>query len=225
MIQSHIAGYSIGLPTHRHQFHLEHPEWHKAWLDSIRQTLKPDDVVVDVGAEQGDLSALVASWVPDGGVWLVEPVAKFWPTIRTIFEVNGLEPLGSFVGFASDEQTGVKARRGFPAEAHHRMVNEPGFQHLNERADLPAGRLEDLIPDEPSAVLIDVEGAELKVLHGTEMWLIMNRPHIWCAVHPESMRDRYGHDPNDLLAYMAGFGYRWDFLGFQGESHFHFYHP
>lgn len=95
---------------------------------------------------------------------------------------------------------------------------------MNERSDLPSVRLDDLIDSlvNPSALVIDVEGSELHVLHGAEQLLTESKPLVWCAIHPEIMFDRYGHDPNELLAYMYRLGYRWDFLGFQGELHFKF---
>ena len=223
MIPSHIAGYPIILPEHRHQFHLERPEWHKAWLDSIHESLKPDDVVIDVGAEQGDLSALVASWVPDGGVVLVEPQPLFWPTIRATFEANGLKPMHTFVGFADDASTGwmlAEPMSRWPKEADAFGAIDPGFYHINEH--VMAKIAIDDMPVVPSALIIDVEGAEFYVLRGAEELLTTLPPLVWCAIHPEIMRDRYGHDPNELMAYMYRLGYRWDFLGFQGELHFKF---
>lgn len=229
MIPSHIAGYPIILPEHRHAFHSERPDWHKAWLDSIHESLKPDDVVIDVGAEQGDLSALVASWVPDGGVVLVEPQPLFWPTIRETFEANGLRPIYSCVAYAGAETVHEPViRDGWPSEAYGTSADDPGFYHLNE-IDAPALALSD--PFEPGteegwpiaqAFIVDVEGAELHALHGAQAFLYWWRPLVWCAIHPEIMYDRYRHDPNELLAYMYRLGYRWDFLGFQGELHFKF---
>lgn len=229
MVPSSISGYPIILPEHRARFHGEHPDWHKAWLDSIHESLKPDDVVIDVGAEQGDLSALVASWVPDGGVWLVEPVAAFWPTIKVTFEANGLKPLGTCVAFGADETLpalGVSYVGGWPPESEHRITDDPGFQHLNERSDLASIRIDDLprayLDHRRKNLIIDVEGAELKVLHGAEGFLEAWHPLVWCAVHPEIMRDRYGHDPNELLAFMHRMGYRWELLAFAGELHVKF---
>ena len=133
-----IAGYPIALPAHRAQFHREHPNWHKAWLDSIRSTLKPDDVVIDVGAEQGDMSALIASWVPDGGIVLVEPQPLFWPTIRETFEANGLKPIGCHVAMVTNATSDTQrwsATGIWPPYAYDDVVTDPGFYHLNEHAE------------------------------------------------------------------------------------------
>lgn len=226
-----IAGYPIILPDFRAAFHRERPDWHKPWLDSIHESLKPDDVVIDVGAEQGDLSALVASWVPDGGIVLVEPQPLFWPTIRATFEANGLKPLATIEGYLSELSNGLVTiyADGWPSSSQANPMSDPGFYHLNE-IPAPTLALDHAVHDwdnparlpAPTALIIDVEGAELHTLHGCEMYLSESQPLVWCAIHPEIMRDRYGHDPNELLAYMYRLGYRWDLLAFQGEIHVKF---
>lgn len=224
-----IAGYPIVLPDHRAAFHRERPDWHKSWLDSIHRHLKPDDVVIDVGAEQGDLSALIASWVPDGGIVLVEPQPLFWPTIRETFEANGLKPKQTMVGYLSVKSNGLAHMRGYwPPEAEFESLPDPGFFHLNEIAG-PSLRFDaatvDGIPGfvNPTVFLIDAEGSELYVLMGAGNYLRTHRPQVWCAIHPEIMRDRYGHDPNDLMRFMRELGYEAELLGFQGEVHVRFY--
>lgn len=115
------------LPEHR----ASRPEWTTGWeverLASMHANLRPGDVVVDVGTEEGDISALVASWVrgttgdlvlrdglgrehdripgeTTGGVFLVEPNPRVWPNVKAIWEANDLpSPLGTFVGFCADE--------------------------------------------------------------------------------------------------------------------------
>ena len=218
-----IAGYPIVLPAHRAAFHREHPDWHKAWLDSIHRSLKPDDVVIDVGAEQGDLSALIASWLPDGGIVLVEPQPLFWPTIRETFEANGLKPFMAVEGYADEVSSGYVQYGDsvWPASADGINPTDPGFYHLNEHPATKAAV--DDFPVVVSALTIDVEGSELYVLRGAELTLKEQRPQVWCAIHPEIMRDRYGHDPNDLMRFMRDLGYEAELLGFQGEVHARFY--
>jgi FkbM family methyltransferase len=230
MIPSAISGYPIILPEHRHVFHTEHPNWHKAWLDSIHESLKPDDVVIDVGAEQGDLSALVASWVPQGGIVLVEPQPLFWPTIRETFEANGLKPLETWRAFVTDQAVEYFHMRMdgdlWPPQSSNTTGDlDPGFFHLNEHYKIASKVSLDIIANEdrrPTAVVIDVEGSELNTLRSGEELLTQDRPQVWCAIHPEIMRDRYGHDPNELLAFMYRMGYRWDLLAFAGEIHVKF---
>jgi FkbM family methyltransferase len=114
------------LPEHR----AARPEWSTGWeverLASMHANLRPGMTVVDVGTEEGDISALIASWVsaieigimrdvvleptatgfgePLGGVILVEPNPRVWPNVKAIWEANDLPaPLEAFVGFCGDE--------------------------------------------------------------------------------------------------------------------------
>lgn len=102
--------------------------WEPERLASMAANIRPGMVVYDVGAEEGDLSALCATWVrerrvegrrivragvetiePDvvtiddsGGVVLVEAAPNYWPNIRATFAANDLPaPLATWHGFAT----------------------------------------------------------------------------------------------------------------------------
>lgn len=55
--------WEMWLPDHRAAFHESHPGWEHARLDSMSKNIQPGMVVYDVGAEEGDFSALIANWV------------------------------------------------------------------------------------------------------------------------------------------------------------------
>src|SRR5882724_6033705 len=77
------------LPKHR----ADRPEWKTGWeverLDALRASIEPGKLVFDVGAEEGDMSALYALW--GAQVVLFEPNERVWPNIRAIWEANRLE--------------------------------------------------------------------------------------------------------------------------------------
>ena len=71
--------WDLTLPDHRP------PQWVDGWeverLDAMHAVIRPGDTVIDVGTEEGDMSALCAQWAgPDGNMILVEPNPKVWPT-------------------------------------------------------------------------------------------------------------------------------------------------
>lgn len=130
------------LPEYRAARHRDHPFWEKPRLDSMRANLGAGDVLHDVGTEDGDLSALFATWVDGysawdetsvkdgagrlvtesrtpigqrGGMVLIEPNSRVWPSIYSTWAANHLpEPLFTFHGFLSDRSAGPYAVASSP---------------------------------------------------------------------------------------------------------------
>lgn len=240
--------WTLLLPEHR----AARPEWATGWevarINSMHANLRAGDVVIDVGAEEGDLSALWASW--GCGVVLVEPNPRVWPNIRAVFDANRLSHrvAGCFAGFASDRTVldppnldiPEGERGGWPECAYGPVIGDHGFRHLAQEADAtPQITLDDLCvrhlgPGErgpggtlralavPSALTIDVEGAELVVLRGAARLLAEGGPLVWVSVHHEFMGDMYGHSFADIAELMGGYGYTGRLLGEDHEEHWLF---
>lgn len=223
------------LPEHR-AVRPEWPHWERERLASMHANLKPGMVVYDIGAEEGDLPGLWASW--GCAVVLFEPNPLVWPNARAVFEANGLAPAGCWPGFAADvtadapeaDRELLAIRDGWPVSAYGDVIGDHGFRQLNERPhDTPRVRIDDVpavldVPA-PTAITIDVEGSELSVLHGAERTMRDVRPLVWVSVHPTFMREQYGVDAEDLFAFMAGLGYRRTHLASDHEEHEFFHHP
>jgi FkbM family methyltransferase len=212
------------LPKHR----AERPEWTTGWererLDSMKRHLAEGDVIYDIGAEEGDMSALYASWGCQ--VVLVEPNPAVWPCTRTSFEMNDLKPRAWYVGMVSDfDSGGADADYGtesWPPCAFDRMIPDHG-QHQIGQNDDPTTTLDalvDRIGAPPDALTIDVEGGELHVLRGADQTLRYARPKVWCSVHFEMLADIHGKPVGEeLFALMVSYGYRYELLAFDHELH------
>jgi FkbM family methyltransferase len=227
------------LPPHR----AARPQWLTGWererLDAMRACIRPGDVVYDIGAEEGDLSALYAMWTgPEGGIVLIEPNPRVWSNIAWIWEHNRLpDPLACFVGFAGpaddldrpgwEHPSGV---HGWPLCARGEVISDHGFLNLCERPDVPVLTLDTLSEcwgdvGSPDVVSIDVEGAELQVLQGTTGLLEHHRPLIFVSIHPAFMRELYGQGPADLHGFVSSFGYVSTPLAVDHEEHWMLWHP
>lgn len=189
--------------------------------------------VFDIGTEEGDFPALWASWHND--VVLFEPNARVWPNVKAIFDANGLAPLATFAGFASetDGDRDVEFLGGigtsapvWPSSAGGPVIGDHGFCNLAERDDIPRLTIDTVakLTVNPTAITIDVEGAELRVLRGAERTLREARPLVWVSVHPEFMRDMYGDTVGELWLFMNDLGYERTFLTQDHEVH-DFYWP
>lgn len=237
MIPTLINGrWTILLPEHR----AHRAEWVTGWererLDSMRSVLEPGMTVVDVGAEEGDLPGLWASW--GCRVALIEPQPATWPNMRAVWEANDLpDPAGMFVGFASDvteldvKVTGYGAvgyppPGRWPACAFGEVIGDHGWAHLAQQADsIPQTTLDDFAVHEGievDAITIDVEGAEYRVLRGAEGILRERRPVVWCSIHSDRawVEDLYeAADLDVIVGWMDEVGYDYTYLAEDHELH------
>lgn len=252
MIPTEINGrWTLLLPSYR----AERAEWFTGWekerlasmhehimqlrADAIglygQENVRP--VIIDVGAEEGDFPALWSQWGCD--VILVEPNPKVWPNIKAIWQANELRaPLKWWVGFASDHNDfdpinnnvgskGFADESGWPWCASGRVIGDHGFRHLGQQADsTPCIQLDELCRGvKVDAITIDVEGSELRVLHGSHRILREDRPLVWVSCHTDyEWNDQVygGVRAEDVIAFMAGMGYRAEHLVTDHEAHYLF---
>lgn len=231
MVKTKINGkWDLLLPEHR----AKRPEWHteKGWererLDSMYETTKGKEfyVVYYVGAEEGEMPALLSEWGAD--LVLMEPNPLVWPNVKAIWEGNNLKfPLAFFPGFASGETDlgGLHAQDmgNFPVSAEGPVISDHGFKNLCEAdGTIPQVRIDDLVESLtliPSMISIDVEGSEWEVLRGAEQTLRNYHPRIYLSLHPEFLFQIYGEYSLDLRVWIRNLGYKETLLAYEHEVH------
>ncbi len=265
MIDTRINGqWNLYLPDHR----AARPEWETGWererLDSMHEHLSrlgytrardrlPRPVIIDVGVEEGDLTALYSQWGCD--VVMVEPNPRVWPNVRAIWHANWLRmPVSGWVGFAGDrdddmgapyvdawlrEHVRVTAPEagddGWPLCAHGEVIGDHAFLHLAQHPHVPTVTLDTLVRDgnwdgrplRADAITMDVEGSELTVLRGCERILREDRPLVWVSVHTDHqwVAENYPQQTEvEIDAFMGSHRYRKQFLAEDHERHV-FYYP
>lgn len=225
------GNWDILLPEHR----ADRPDWYteKGWererMDSMYRHLvmgndPKKEVMFYVGAEEGDMAGVIASWGVTLG--LFEPNDKVWPNIKAIWEANNLpDPTFTFSGFAANKSTHyISAFKGnglpiWPESANGPLIGDHGFRELWQPGDIPQIRIDD-IPITPTALSIDVEGSEWEVLRGTEKTIIEHHPKIWLSGHPEFMFKMFGEYMGDLRNWLKDRGYSEQLLAYDHELHF-----
>lgn len=223
--------YKLIIPKHR----ADRPDWYtedgweRARLNSLHHNLKKGDVLYYVGAEEGEMPALCQNWGAE--VFLFEPNPKVWPNIKAIWEANSLADPITFAGFASHttERKGEPLQKGFPACADDEIIGNHGFKELYlEAENYPQIKLDDVwgagIYKPPTAITLDVEGSEWRVLEGATETLRTHKPKIWLSGHPEFMFHQWGEYLSDLRNWIKAFGYKETLLDYQHEVHL-FYEP
>lgn len=230
--------WNLVLPSHRETMDWEN--WESERLDSMHAHLDEGDVIFDVGAEEGDLPALWASWGCE--VVCFEPGVKYWPNIKSIWESNHLPPMkGYFVGFASDKtdlnpknrdltEVGTTPDGRWPSVADGRLWSESDFRHLAQQAtESPQTTIDDYVKATgivPQALTIDVEGSEFRVLKGARNTLKNNDVKVWVSIHIDRpwVDEFYGGFTSaDVVAYMKGLGYQAEHLITDHEEHWRFW--
>ncbi len=231
MVETTISKrWKLMLPEHRAARGEVWDTWEAERMASMHEHLTTGDVVYDIGAEEGDMPALWASWGCQ--VALFEPNPRVWPNMRVIWEANGIpEPLAFYVGFAgaTDTAAAYQALAGtgwfdeWPPCSYGKVIGDHGFLNLSERPDVPVVTLNtaatQTVP--PTALTIDVEGAELEVLKGAAALVLAKyKPKVWVSIHPEFMERMYGSKPSQIHHLMERHGYIGTMLADDHEQHY-----
>lgn len=240
--------YEVELLPHRVEFHDARPRWEFERLESMSELVQPGWTIYDVGAEEGDFTALYRQWVGDTGqVVAVEPSPGYWPAIRATWEGNGFGPPPVPVcAFASDltampvpgphwDHRAAEAievvEDGWPRCSVGVIVPDFGFRHLAQQtADTPQWRMDDLADSlglAPDAIVFDIEGAEWHALVGCDRLLTQGakRPLVWVSVHEPTMLEWYDRRLGDIVRLMDAHDYRGEYLGTSGGEDYWLFAP
>ena len=149
----------------------------------FQQHVRPGDVVYDIGAHFGYYTLLASRQVGSrGSVICFEPSPSNLHKLRRHIEANTLTNV-RIVELAVSDREGT---------AHFETRTGSGVGHLSETGPLEVRttRLDSLAAElpAPNVMKIDVEGAEVAVLHGAADTLRRSRPKLFLSVHSEELK-------------------------------------
>ena len=157
--------------------------------------LRPGDVFLDVGANEGWFSVLAARAVGKSGrVLAVEPQERLWPVLIRNFILNDLANV-ELIPYGMAARRGVASLALYPSinTGATSIVDEPRRGLFTVRA-IPTKSLDELADDHraPSIRLakIDVEGYELEVLRGAPKLLARGIDYLLVELHPARLHRR-----------------------------------
>lgn len=199
--------------------------WERPRIESMRDHLKRDDILYDVGAEHGWMSVVFAQMAR---VFLIEPTPEFWPNIYNTWYKNiSYDPAGCFCGLISDE-TNFDEKidyKVWPDVTVGPMIDKNKYLYIDSHEkNTRIITLDELAMRShiyPTALTIDIEGAELQALYGARELLKTKKPLIWVSIHPDLM-EKYDATPLKLIEWMEIEGYKYEFLGADHERHYFF---
>lgn len=204
--------------------------WEFARFESLEQNLCYGDVLFEIGAEHGWMSALIGrEMCGTENMVLFEPSPEFWINIRKIWDYNGLNaPKACYQGFVAETTTGGYVD-GWPECAIPDHAEIPSMAYRQYGLDfgytIPSTTIDDFIVHTgiaPDAINMDVEGSEIFIVRGAMGTLLQRRPLVWISIHPELLVRDHGSSKQEVLDVMEQANYEGHFLGEDHEEHWFF---
>ena len=131
------------------------------------QLIKPNDVVVDVGANVGNYTYFFATMLQNTGkIYSFELHPHTYIDLKERFKkCPNIEIINKAI---SDRQDLISYYKGNASETHNILGHDMQFNPNEELGKIQADTLDNLLQDEESIAMIkiDVEGAEPQVLNG-----------------------------------------------------------
>ncbi len=181
----------------------------------VKDSLEPDRDAIDVGANVGFFSVLIAKHLHRGKRTLaIEPTPLALEKLRANVALNAVDNILIFEGVASDRcgQQTLKMIDGLEeysslGEMLHPSIRGRTFKEIEVRAET-IDSLVDRFAIAPGLMKIDVEGAEASVLRGCKRTLNKYGPTIICEVWGEDIDPDFQRRRKEVLEILQGSGYR-----------------
>jgi FkbM family methyltransferase len=182
-------------------------EYEPVVTSAVRRLLRPGDVAVDVGANHGWYSLVMAQATgPRGRVHAIEPTPPLIAALRRNLALNPQLPVHVHPVAVGDRE-GTIALHVFEDLPHgHTSAATLGRERYDTH-EVPSARLDELIEDEPALVKVDVEGLEADVVAGATGLLAGRRKPMWVIEVNRETAAAFGRQPDAALAPLLGEGY------------------
>lgn len=174
----------------------------------LQAVIQPGWTILDVGANFGWYTAHFSKWVgPKGVVHAFEPHPSMMATRQRNLTLNNLNSNITLNQSALSSSHGTATlsvpRKGGPAFA--RLSSSESAIRVDVTTVDDYARRSGL--SRVDLIKVDVEGAELGVLHGARETLERHKPHLMLEVQVERLGE-FGNTPDQLLAFLESIGYR-----------------
>jgi FkbM family methyltransferase len=195
-------------------------DFEPALFHFLRRTVRQGDTVLEVGANVGVFTTLLARWVgPTGRVYAFEPSPIARAALEDHLALNGVADRVTVVPRAVSDVPGrsVFYEHGASGEntlskTHSRIPNANALE-------VDVTTLDTFCKDRgilPTLIKIDIEGFELHALKGARLILRDCGPTVVMEMHPMNWSE-VGISSGDMGAFLAEAGYRLRALGSQTE--------
>jgi FkbM family methyltransferase len=187
--------------------------WNPVEVDAFRAALKPGDHAVDVGANVGCYTLLFARWVGAGGrVLALEPAPDAFDGLARHVALNGVGGIVRALDVAASDRSGSGRMAADGFHGTNRLLDAEDAASAGPMLQVRTTTLDELCEREglsPALVKVDVEGAELAVLHGAAETIrrMGARLSLFVEMHPAEWRAA-GVSAADVRGELAAMGLR-----------------
>jgi len=167
--------------------------------------IRPDGIVVDVGANIGVHTVHFASFARLGRVICFEPArSTFMYLLRNVEHLANVIPLN----FALSDTTGVQTFF-VAADNAYSGLKDTGREPILRQESVACFRGDEILlsliqNQRVDLVKIDVEGLEMQVLNGMKEFIVRHRPVIFCEIFGGQQSNA---DPQSTVQFCISLGY------------------
>lgn len=206
-------------------------------ISTVLKLLPKNPVVIDIGANFGIYSVVIASTFRNSEIHSFEPVPHTSTLLRSNVKRNCVDAQITINNAAVGSESGHLMITTDRYAGNYLLT---GNCYDGTSQDVPVIRLDDYVAEKGLSrvdfIKCDVEGAELLVMKGARKTLELMHPIIMLEIAEEWTR-RFGYTPDELIDFMSGYGYKCrhasevvkqltlDKLGSAMQTHNYFFFP
>jgi len=196
------------------------------FIQQVLDSLQQDDIFYDVGANIGVFSLLVAKHGLQRGVRVhaFEPEPRNHGQLLKNIEINDLSGSIQTHQIALGEETStlcLYVQEGTGAGQHSLIERQEDSEKITVEVET-ADAMSDRLAAKPTIMKIDIEGAEMMALKGMKQMLTAGSLRdLFMELHPSQL-EQQGITIDDILEYLASFGYKPKGLS-RREEHYHYH--
>lgn len=169
------------------------PDREPAFMKILRQEVKEGMTVIDIGANIGYVTLIMAELVrPSGRIYAFEPEPRNFKILDQNIEING------YSDFCTPYQIGISNRNGvakFYVSDMSNLSSMVSGKHVRRSIEVEVRTLDDFMKDKdsPNFIKMDIEGHEVEALEGMYQTLRNAEPpvKILMEVHPGSYSENH----------------------------------
>lgn len=171
----------------------------------IKKAVKPNSNCIDIGCHKGEILDVFLKYAPSGTHYAFEPIPVFYKLLNEKYK-NRVKVF-SYAISDKEETTNFHYVKNAPAfsgiKKRDYLIKNPVIQEIKVKAK----PLDHIIPVDIAidVIKIDVEGAEMHVLKGSQNTLTRNRPLV-IFEYGKGASDYYGTDPGALYCLLENTG-------------------